>query len=1052
VILPALALLLTSLTTPSTAAQPVLQRGYDANVSGADLSETTLNTSNVASGNFGMVFTLSVDDSIFAQPLYVPNVAIVGQGNHNVLYVATMSDSLYAFDADVGGSPLWSTNFAYPLGDRPVPSAQFQFSGSGTFVGNMGIVSTPVIDPSTNILYLVALTLENGNMVYRLHAVDITSGNEINAPGTVIAGSNNGVTFNARFVSQRVSLALADDQVVFGFGAIQNEYAGEGVGWVMAYDKQSLHQSGIFATQNVPGNGAGVWQSGRPPAVDSAGYVYVISGNAWGNGYDGVHNFSESFLKLDPTHGLNLVDWFTPDQWRSLDTNDDDLTSSGPMLVPGTNLVAGGGKEGVLYVLNTDNLGKFNSSDSQIVQEQYIAPFELHGGLVYWQRSSANGGPLMYDWAASDSLKAYPFNGSTFASSPSAQFGSQQNWPGGILTLSANGDQPGSGVLWVTLCISGDVQDYPPAPGALYAFDAANISHELWDSTMNAARDGFGNVGKFVPPVVANGKVYVGTWSNQVAVYGLLSTYTLMPTSLAFGSQATNTASAPMTVRVTNGGVVALSISGITISTPGTQPFSQTNNCGSSLAVGASCTISVVFKPGATGPTAATLSVNTSAGAGTQTVALSGTGVTPSDSVSPGSLSFGSQMINVASASMPVTVTNTASVTLPITSITLSTPGSQPFSQTNNCGSSVAVGGRCTINVVFNPASIGLTTATLSIAAGAGAGTQTVALNGTGVGPTDSVSPGSLSFGSQMINVASASQSVTVSNTGTVALPVTSITLSTAGSQPFSQTNNCGSSVAVGGSCTINVVFNPATAGSSGAMLSINTGAGAATVSLSGSGSFQVALTASANSATAGVPVTLTWVSAPGAACTPSGGSSGDGWSGTLAANGNQAVTEAAAGSYKFGLSCTLQAVSASASVTVAYTLPTVTLTASPTAITLGKPVTLTWASQNATSCVPGGGQSGDNWATTASAAQGTATVTPTAAGTVSYDMTCSAGSKSAEATATVTVTAPDPPAPASSGSGGGAFDAISLLSLLTMLGWRTAGGLPSRGRRFSRG
>ncbi len=720
-----------------SAVQPVLQRGYDAGVSGANLAELTLNTSNVAPSTFGLVFKLPVDDNIFSQPLYVPNVATSGQGTHNVVYVATMSDSLYAFDAD-SGVQLWSDNFASSVGATPVPIVKFAFAGEGArnIVGNLGILSTPVIDPSTNTLYLVACTLENSTMVYRLHAVDITSGTE---PYTnvVISGSYNGVTFLSTDVTQRVSLVLSGNQVVFGFGAMEDESGNVGgyAGWVMAYNKATLAQSGIFAPITTGTLGGGVWHSGRPPVVDSSGYVYVFVGNGYTTGYDGLNNFNESALKLDPANGLKLIDWFTPSNWSAMDSIDADLTSSGPMLIPGTSLIAGGGKTGVLYLLNTANLGKYSATDSGVVQEQTITADEIRGGPVYWQRSTANGGPLLYNWGDSDSLKAYPFNGTTFATSPSAQGSiTAALWPGGILALSANADTPGSGVLWATISTSGDSENNPPTPGALYAFDANNVSAELWDSTMNSVRDGFGNFAKFVPPLVANGKVYVATQSNQVAVYGLLSTptYTALPTSLAFGNEITNVASAPMSVKVTNTGSVALPIASITLSTMGSHPFSQTNTCGTSVAVGANCTISVVFNPAAVGSAAATLSVNAGSGAGTQTVALSGTGITATYTALPTSLTFGNEITNVASAPKSVTVTNTGTVALPITSITLSTTGSQPFSQTNNCGSSVAVGANCTISVVFNPAAVGSAAATLSVNAGNGAGTQTVALSGAG--------------------------------------------------------------------------------------------------------------------------------------------------------------------------------------------------------------------------------------------------------------------------------------------------------------------------------
>ena len=536
------------------AAQPVLQRGYNEGVSGANLAETTLNTTNVAPSTFGLAFMLPVDDVVYAQPLYVPNVAIPGQGTHNVVYVATMSDTLYAFDADAGGAPLWSVNFATLVDATPVPIAGFVFSGSRNIVGNLGILSTPVIDRSTHIMYLVACTLENSTMAYRLHAVDITTGAEPYGPGVLISGSYGSapaVTFDAPYLTQRVSLVLSGNQVVFAFGAMELEYAGGYVGWVMAYDKQTLQQSGAFPTvPTAAGQGGGVWQSGRPPAVDSAGHVYVFVGNAYGSsGYDGVENFSESVLKLDPANGLKLLNWFTPGDWNTLDMNDQDLSSSGPLLIPGTNpsLLAGGGKNCELYVLSTDKLGKFNASDSQVVQSEKICNGSFRGGPVYWQRSAANGGPLLYNWGSNDFAKAYAFTGTQFAATPISQGTATPVWPGGILTLSANGEQHGSGVLWATVATSGDANNDPPVPGELRAFNAEDLTQELWNSEMNATRDGYGNFAKFAPPLVANGKVYVATWSDQLAVYGLLKQATTTGISssanpVAYGQSVTFTA------------------------------------------------------------------------------------------------------------------------------------------------------------------------------------------------------------------------------------------------------------------------------------------------------------------------------------------------------------------------------------------------------------------------------------------------------------------------------------------------------------------------------
>ncbi len=307
---------------------------------------------------------------------------------------------------------------------------------------------------------------------------------------------------------------------MFGFGALEAEGTGDLYsGWVMAYNKTMLAQTGIFATETVGNGGGGVWQSGRPPAVDSSGNVYVFTGNGYTTGYDGVNNFSESVLKLNPANGLGRVDWFTPSNWQTLDNDDLDLASSGPMLVPGTSLLAGGGKAGVFYLLNTGGLGHETANDSGAVQEITIS--QMRGGPVYWQRSAANGGPLLYTWGVNDAVKAFAFNGSTLATTPSAVGTvSGQIYPGGILTLSANGSTPGTAVLWATVATSGNAFNVV-VPGELYAFDAGNVATQLWNSNLRAA-DSLGNLAKLVPPLVANGRVYVATASQQVAVYGLL--------------------------------------------------------------------------------------------------------------------------------------------------------------------------------------------------------------------------------------------------------------------------------------------------------------------------------------------------------------------------------------------------------------------------------------------------------------------------------------------------------------------------------------------------
>ncbi len=612
--LPAL-MMLTLLQALSAHAQPpqVLQRGYDANVSGANLSETTLNTSNVVPGSFGLVFTLSVNDNIYAQPLYVPGVTINGT-SHNVLYVATMSDTLYAFDADVGGAPLWTTNLATFENATPVPMSQFAYGSNTNIIGNDGILSTPVIDPSTNTMYVVALTEENGAMVYRLHAVNIATGTPLPGSGVVISGSYGPMTFDARNEWQRASLVIVGGNVVFGFGALEAEGTGHLYsGWVMAYNETTLAQTGIFATETVGNGGAGVWQSGRPPVVDGSGYVYVFTGNGYTTGYDGVDNFSESVLKLNPAKGLSLVDWFTPSTWMTLDGDDNDLASSGPMLIPGTSLLAGGGKAGVFYLLNTGGLLHETANDSGALQEITIS--QNRGGPVYWQRSAANGGPLLYTWGAGDAVKAFAFNGSTLATTPSAKGSVTESYPGGILTLSANGSTPNTGVVWATVSTGGNAFNVATA-GALYAFDAGNVATQLWNSNLRAA-DSLGTFAKLVPPLVANGRVYVATNSQEVVVYGLLSTSPPAAAPTFTPAPGTYSTTQPVTLSSTTPGA------SIYYTTNGTTPTTSSTlyNSGTPISVSATTTIEAIA--------VASGYANSPVASGTYTIGSGSSGTTP---------------------------------------------------------------------------------------------------------------------------------------------------------------------------------------------------------------------------------------------------------------------------------------------------------------------------------------------------------------------------------------------------------------------------------------
>ncbi len=308
--------------------------------------------------------------------------------------------------------------------------------------------------------------------------------------------------------------------------------------------------------------------------------------------------------------------------------------------------------------------------------------------------------------------------------------------------------------------------------------------------------------------------------------------------ALAFGNQTINVASAAQVVTVTNTGMAALPLASIAFAGANPHQFSETNSCGTSLGIGATCTVNVVFKPTTPGNKRATLNVNAGGGAGTQVVTLTGTGVAAPYTVSSSSLEFGAEPLRVESGPLVVTVTNTGAAALPITSITLSGGAVGRFSHTNTCGTLSGAGGVCTVSVTFKPTSTGPKTTMLRVNAGNGAGTQSVTLTGTGAVPSYTLVPGALVFGSQPHGTSSAAQPVTVTNTGAVELPIERFTLAGTNPGQFLQTNDCGTSVAAGTSCTINVVFKPAVRRALATTLNIHAGGGAGTqtVALSGTG------------------------------------------------------------------------------------------------------------------------------------------------------------------------------------------------------------------------
>jgi hypothetical protein len=459
-----------------------------------------------------MLFKRVVDDQLYTQPLVVTDVEVAG-GTRDLLYVTTVNNSVYAFDANDSEAslPLWHVNFGTPAN---LHSTNF---GCLDINGQMGIIGTPVIDKTRGVLYVVALTRVGAQIgsrtgfIQKLHALDLATGADLPESPVVVSAPD----FNALMQNQRPALMLANDMVYVGYASHCDKEPYHG--FLMAYDAKTLAQVSVLNTSPT-GSEASIWQSGQGPAADEEGNVYVVTGNG---SWDGVSNFSESFMKLTPS--LKLLDWFTPTNHFALDERDEDLDSSGATLIPGTHLVLGGGKEGVLYTLDTRNLGHLG--DEYALQHFQATKSHLHS-LVYWQ--SAKSGNLLYVWGQRDKAKVYKLEGEKLGETPLMMRDvPNEGHPGAMLSLSANGDR--DGILWAAIHATGDSW-HESRPGILHAYDADDIRHELWNSLQNPERDDCGEYSKMAPPTIANGRVYLASFGNENVGTGQFCVYGLLPT------------------------------------------------------------------------------------------------------------------------------------------------------------------------------------------------------------------------------------------------------------------------------------------------------------------------------------------------------------------------------------------------------------------------------------------------------------------------------------------------------------------------------------------
>lgn len=501
----------------------VITYHYDNLRTGQNINEVTLTTANVNQATFGKLGEFAVDGLVDGQPLLLSNLAIPGKGNKNVLYVVTENDSIYAFDADsitaTGGTTLWQTT-ALLAGETPSDNR-----GCSQVTPQIGITSTPVIDRSRNAIYVVAMSKDSqGNYYQRLHALNLTTGQELfggpttiqaTFPGTGDNSSNGSVVFDPKQYKERPGL-LEVNGTIYTMWSSHCDYQPY-TGWIMAYSADTLAQTSVL---NLVPNGSegAIWMSGAAPAADANGNIYTILGNGEfdttlnAQGFPTNGDCGNCFAKITSTAPLTLLDYFTPLNTVSESDSDTDFGSGGPLLLPDVvdangntrHLAVGSGKDANIYVVDRDNMGKFNGNADNIYE---LISGQLAGGV--WAKPSYFNGTVYYG-AVGDAIKAFPITNALLATTPSSQSSHTFTYPGAAPTISANGST--NGIVWV-------VENSSPA--VLHAYDAINLANEFYDSNQAPnGRDQFSN-NKFITPMVANGKVYVGT-SKSVAVFGLL--------------------------------------------------------------------------------------------------------------------------------------------------------------------------------------------------------------------------------------------------------------------------------------------------------------------------------------------------------------------------------------------------------------------------------------------------------------------------------------------------------------------------------------------------
>jgi hypothetical protein len=496
---------------------------YDNLRTGATLNEKVLNPQNVNSRQFGKLGAFKVDGAVYAQPLFIPSVDVPGKGRHDVLFIATEHDSVYAFDADrPGDPPLWQVSVldkarsSVPVSED---DAQCPFIRP-----EVGITSTPVIDLKSGTLYVLARTkirhaVGSDEYFQHLHALAITTGVEkfggpklisASVPGNGAGAANGHVAFAALRENPRAALLLANGAVYLTWASSCDVDPYHG--WVMAYDPQTLGQRAVLNV-TPDGSEAGIWLSDTGPAADAEGNVYVPTGNGTFNAASGGHDYGDTVLKLAlQGSALAIRDYFTPHDQARISEADSDVGSSGPLLLPDQpgphpHLLLQPTKDSTIYVIDRDKMGKFQPDNDALV-EMIRMPGGGYGAMSYW-----NG--HVFFAASDDALRAYAVkNGQlTLSDSSTMKFAN----PGATPSVSADGNK--NAVVWAVATKTWNGPDNKPS--VLYAFDATRLSQPIYTSEQNSQRDRAALATRFVIPLVVNGRVYFGV-RGEVEVYGLL--------------------------------------------------------------------------------------------------------------------------------------------------------------------------------------------------------------------------------------------------------------------------------------------------------------------------------------------------------------------------------------------------------------------------------------------------------------------------------------------------------------------------------------------------